>query len=135
MRVDRTRDQWGAARGQSWDPTLTGGTFFWLVVKLPLHDGGKETVTEQACRADSGGQRARRGWESKRESRGRSGAVLREGTGLPSGRVWLCLNVQEVSSPSSFCFSSVCACMCVTHTQKTLPLPLSDQCFETAAPA
>ena len=68
-------------------PHLTGGTF-WLVVKLPVHDEGKETVTEQACGADSGGQRARRGWESERESRGRSGAVLREGTGLPSGQVW-----------------------------------------------
>ena len=58
------------------------------MVKLPVPDEGKETVTEQACGADSGGQRARRGWESERESRGRSGAVLREGTGLPSGQVW-----------------------------------------------
>lgn len=60
-------------------PHFPGGTFFWLVVKLPVHDKSKETVTRQACGADGGSQRVRRGWQSRAEGRGRSGAVLKGG--------------------------------------------------------
>lgn len=77
-------------------------------------DRGKETITEQARGgAGGGGRRVRRGLESRREGRGRSGAVW-EGTGLPS---------RQMCFLPSFCFSrAVCACvyMCVSQIPRRL---------------
>jgi hypothetical protein len=52
---DKAGDQQGACHGKRGYPYFPGDTFFWLVLKLPVCDRDKETITEQTCGSDGGG--------------------------------------------------------------------------------